>query len=222
MRIHPAGRPFIIGTGLVTVIGTVIWPVLFFPGAILTYLCAFFFRDPERVTPIRDGLIISPADGAVMVVDEMEPPDELNLPAGPMKRIGIFLDLDDVHVNRVPVSGTVIATGTRPGGYEKAWKPEAATHNVRKSAAIRLSDETVVVLVQLTGFIARRIVSDLKVGDEVQAGSRFGLIRFGSRVDVYVPADATPTVGIGQRVVAGETVLADRQAVTLPDRYETL
>lgn len=221
MKIHKVGRIPTLVCAAISVAAGIAVPFLFIPGAIITALCAFFFRDPDRVSPIRDGLILAPADGAVLCVDEAIPPPELQLSEEPLPRVGIFLDLNDVHVNRVPVSGRVLAATVREGEFIRAWQPASAERNARRAAVIETVDGQRVVVVQLVGFIARRIFSDLSPGQTVTTGSRFGVIAFGSRVDVYLPPSTSALVGVGQRVVGGETVIADLLSRERPRAFET-
>ena len=216
MRIHPVGRiPTAVCAGI-TLGLSIFVPLLLLPGVVITALCGLFFRDPDRVSPVRDGLILAAADGRVLCVDEAVPPPELGAAPDRLPRVGVFLDLDDVHVNRVPITGTVMATAAQEGEFIRAWQPASAERNARRSALIRTDDGREVVVVQLVGFIARRIISDLAVGDQVEVGKRFGVIAFGSRVDIYLPPNSVALVGVGQRVVAGETVLADLQSEEPP------
>ena len=178
-------------------------------GVILTLWCAYFFRDPERVTPLRDGLVISPADGRVSSIEEVMPPPELDLPREPITRISVFMNVFDVHVNRSPLDGVIRRIAYIPGAFINAELDKASEDNERQALTLELADGRLVGVVQIAGLIARRIVKFVNEGDRLMAGQRFGLIRFGSRVDVYLPKGVKAMACVGQRAVAGETVLAD-------------
>jgi len=186
-----------------------LWEPLGWLGVILTAWCAYFFRDPARVTPNRPGLIISPADGVVQMIQPAIPPAELGMDQRPLTRISIFMNVFDVHVNRAPVDGEVVALAYRPGKFVNAALDKASEHNERQSIHLRARDGLDICVVQIAGLVARRIKCELSAGRNVRAGERFGLIRFGSRVDVYLPDGIAPLACVGQRAVAGETVLAD-------------
>jgi phosphatidylserine decarboxylase len=207
--IHPAGWPFIAIAAAATILLSWLWPPLGWLGAALTGWVAYFFRDPARVTPTRAGLIVSPADGVVQPILRAPPPAELGMGTEPLTRISIFLNVFDVHVNRVPADGEVVATNYRPGKFINAALDKASEDNERMSVRLRLPDAREIAFVQIAGLVARRIVCDLKPNQPVLAGARFGLIRFGSRLDVYLPDGVAPLVIAGQRAIAGETVLAD-------------
>lgn len=176
---------------------------------ILTAWCAYFFRDPERVTPLRDGLVISPADGRVSAIEEVVPPPELDLLRETMTRISVFMNVFDVHINRAPVEGRAVRIAYVPGKFLNADLDKASADNERQAVTIERDDGSRIGVVQIAGLIARRIVKFVGEGERLQAGQRFGLIRFGSRVDVYLPPGVAPQVAIGQRAIAGETVFAD-------------
>jgi phosphatidylserine decarboxylase len=178
-------------------------------GVIATAWCAYFFRDPERVTPLRAGLVISPADGRVSSIAEVVPPPELDLARQPVTRISVFMNVFDVHVNRAPLDGRVMRIAYIPGAFVNAELDKASEDNERQALTLEMADGRHLGVVQIAGLIARRIVKFVAEGDHLQAGQRFGLIRFGSRVDVYLPAGCQPHVSVGQRAIAGETVLAD-------------
>jgi phosphatidylserine decarboxylase len=207
--IHPAGWIFIAIAGAATILLSWIWPPLGWVGAAATGWVAYFFRDPARVTPVRAGLIISPADGLVQPILRAVPPPELGMGSEPLTRISIFLNVFDVHINRVPADGEIVATNYRPGKFINAALDKASEDNERMSVRLRTEDGREIAFVQIAGLVARRIVCDLKPGQVVRAGARFGLIRFGSRADVYLPDGVAPLVVAGQRAIAGETVLAD-------------
>src|SRR5688572_16442976 len=207
--IHPAGWPFIAIAAALTILLSWLWPPLGWLGAAVTGWVAYFFRDPERVTPTRPGLIVSPADGVVQPIVRAVPPPELGMGAEPLTRVSIFLNVFDVHVNRVPADGEVIALNYRKGKFVNASLDKASEDNERMSVRLRLPDSREIAFVQIAGLVARRIICDLKPNQVVAAGVRFGLIRFGSRADVFLPDGVAPLVIAGQRAVAGETVLAD-------------
>jgi phosphatidylserine decarboxylase len=181
-------------------------------GVVATLWCVYFFRDPDRTTPIRTGLVISPADGIVLPIKKAAPPAELNLGSGERTRISIFMNVFDVHVNRIPCDGEITAQYYFPGKFFNASLDKASEHNERQAVAMRTLAGNDVVFVQIAGLVARRIVCTLMDGQEVSAGERFGMIRFGSRVDVYLPDGVEPLVAAGQRCVAGESVLADEKS----------
>ncbi|MBT4046507.1 MAG: phosphatidylserine decarboxylase [Rhodospirillaceae bacterium] len=178
-------------------------------GVLLTCWCVYFFRDPERTTPNRDGLIISPADGVVQSIEMAVPPGELGMGDEPRQRIAVFMNVFNVHVNRIPIDGEITAVSYRPGKFLNASLDKASTDNERQAIRMTTSMGQDIAFVQIAGLVARRIVCGLFEGQRVRAGERFGLIRFGSRVDVYLDAATAPLVAVGQTAVAGETVLAD-------------
>ncbi|GAA0511170.1 phosphatidylserine decarboxylase proenzyme [Saccharopolyspora subtropica] len=206
---HPAGRPFVLGAAVLALLLRRIWRPAGVLGGILTAWCAWFFREPKRTTPTRAGIAVAPADGTVAHVTTAVPPAELGLGDAPMTRISAFLTIFDVHVQRIPVSGKVAAVAYRPGKFLSADLDKASEDNERNSLLIRTDDGTEVAVVQIAGLVARRIVCSVQEGDLVQAGSTYGLIRFGSRVDLYVPQGSRVLVEPGQRTVGGETVLAE-------------
>ncbi len=178
-------------------------------GVVLTAWCAYFFRDPERVTPMVDGLVISPADGRVSAIESVIPPPELDLPRETMTRISIFMNVFDVHVNRSPIAARITKLTYVPGLFVNAELDKASEDNERQALTLLTSSGVQIGVVQIAGLIARRIVKFVDEGVNLQAGQRFGLIRFGSRVDVYLPKGVAALACVGQRAVAGETVLAD-------------
>ena len=178
-------------------------------GLLLTVWCYCFFRDPPRVTPVREGLIVSPADGVVSMIERASPPPELETGAPPLTRISIFMNVFDCHVNRAPVAGTVTRIAYRPGKFLNASLDKASADNERNGLVLELEDGRTLGVVQIAGLVARRIVCFVREGDRLRTGERFGLIRFGSRLDVYLPDGVAPLVAVGQAAVAGETVLAD-------------
>ncbi len=178
-------------------------------GVVLTLWCVYFFRDPDRVTPARDGLIVSPADGVVQLIDKAPPPAELDMGDDPRTRVCVFMNVFNVHVNRIPIDGTLTALSYRPGKFLNASLDKASELNERQSLRLTMADGRDIAFVQIAGLIARRILCDVALGQTVKAGERFGMIRFGSRVDVYLPDGVEPLVSAGQTSVAGETVIAD-------------
>ena len=176
---------------------------------VLTAWCAYFFRDPERVTPLVEGLVISPADGRVSAIENVIPPPELDLPRETMTRISIFMNVFDVHVNRSPLAARITKLTYVPGLFLNAELDKASEDNERQALTLETADGTKLGVVQIAGLIARRIVKFTNEGENLQAGQRFGLIRFGSRVDVYLPKGVACMACLGQRAIAGETVLAD-------------
>jgi phosphatidylserine decarboxylase len=207
---HPAGRPFIYGGAAVAAIGgLVLGSWLFWLGVAFTLFCLYFFRDPERVPPPRPGVVIAPADGRVVMVGPAVPPLELGLGDAPRWRVCIFLSVLDVHVNRVPVDGVVTRIAYRHGAFLNASLDKASDDNERNAMAIRMPDGRDVAVVQIAGLIARRILCHVREQDQVTAGDRFGIIRFGSRTDVYLPEGVRPLVAVGQLMIGGETVVAD-------------
>jgi phosphatidylserine decarboxylase len=208
--IHREGWRFVAIFAAITLV--LFWlnaPVLPWIGVILTAWCAYFFRDPERVTPLGKSLVISPADGQVSHIVEVIPPPELDLPRVKHTRISVFMNVFDVHVNRSPVEGRIVKLTYVPGAFLNAELDKASEDNERQALTIERADGSRLGAVQIAGLVARRIVKFVEDGDSLQAGQRFGLIRFGSRVDVYLPEGVAPLVCVGQRAVAGETVLAD-------------
>jgi phosphatidylserine decarboxylase len=206
--IHPEGYIFIAGFALVTVVVGSLFGSLFWVGAIATAWCAYFFRDPVRLTPLDENLVISPADGVVSLVGYFAPPPELGLGTEPMQRVSIFMSVFDCHVNRAPVAGRVTKIAYRPGLFVNADLAKASENNERSGLVIEGGGGRFGV-VQIAGFLARRIVCFVREGEVIGAGDRFGLIRFGSRVDVYMPDAARPMVAMGSKAVAGETALAE-------------
>jgi phosphatidylserine decarboxylase len=206
--VHPAGRPFI-AAGLVVAFAGRNHRWLRRAGLLAAGASAGFFRHPPRVPPTRTGAIVAPADGVICVIDSAAPPAELSMGETPLTRVSIFLSLLDAHVQRAPVSGEVIAMQHRPGRFGSADLASASADNERTSLRIRTDGGADVVVVQIAGLLARRIVCDAHVGDKLSIGDTYGLIRFGSRLDTYLPAGAEPLVKVGQRAVAGETVLAE-------------
>ncbi len=206
---HKAGYPFILGGIVVAFLGLIIWHVLAWLGLIFTLFCLYFFRDPERVPPARENVFLAPADGLVVSIEPAVPPAELGLAPVPLMRVAIFLSVLDVHVNRVPMSGTVTRIAYRPGTFVNAAMDKASEENERNALAIRLPGGQDIAVVQIAGLIARRILCEVVEGERLTAGQRFGIIRFGSRTDLYLPAGTLPLVAVGQRMIGGETVIAE-------------
>ena len=209
---HPAGRPFIIGGLAVIMLGLVLGAWLSWIGLAFTLFCLFFFRDPERVPPGRPGAIVAPADGRIVFIAPAVPPAELGLGDAPRWRVSIFLSVLNVHVNRVPIDGVVTRIAYRHGAFVSASLDKASDDNERNALAIRLADGRQIAVVQIAGLIARRILCSVREGEAVHGGDRFGIIRFGSRTDIYLPEGIRPLVAVGQTMVGGETVIAELQA----------
>ena len=207
--IHKEGYVFILIFGLVTLVLFSFSQALGWIGFVLTIWCAFFFRDPIRTTPIIEDAIVSPADGIITKIALAKPPVELSMPDVEMKRISIFLNVFNVHVNRIPINSKVKELHYHPGKFLNASLDKASEDNERNSVLLETASGTEIAVVQIAGLIARRIVCDIRQGQEVEAGERFGIIRFGSRVDVYLPQNIEPNVAEGQVVIGGETVLAN-------------
>ena len=206
---HRAGRPFIAGGLVLVVLGLLLGLWLSWLGLLFTLFCLYFFRDPERVPPGRPGAVVAPADGRVVSVAPAVPPAELGLGPAARWRVSIFLSVLNVHVNRVPADGTVTRIAYRHGRYVNAALDKASEDNERNALALRLADGHEMAVVQIAGLIARRILCDLREGDGVRAGERFGIIRFGSRTDLYLPEGVRPLVALGQTMIGGETVIAE-------------
>lgn len=211
--IHRDGWKFIAIFAAVSLVLAFVWAPLGWIGLILTLWCIYFFRDPPRVTPVRDGLVVSPADGLVVSVGPVPPPAELDMGTEPMLRIGIFLNVFDVHINRAPMPGTVAKMHYHKGQFLNASFDKASDLNERNALRITTEAGVDIAVVQIAGLVARRIVTWTKPGDKLQVGERFGLIRFGSRTDLYLPLNWAVYAIEGQTVIGGETVLADALAV---------
>jgi phosphatidylserine decarboxylase len=206
---HPEGLKFVAIFAAVTL---VLWYVSTFLGLVglgLTIWCYYFFRDPERVPPARPGMVLSPADGVVSLIEPAVPPAELGMEDKALTRVSVFMNVFNCHVNRTPVTGEVTAIAYRPGKFFNASLDKASEDNERNSLRVRLEDGRELAVVQIAGLVARRIVCFIEPGVRLAAGDRFGLIRFGSRVDVYLPPGVEPLVAIGQTMIAGETVIAE-------------
>ncbi len=207
--IHRDGWPFIAGGLALTILLAWLAGPLLWLGLLPTAWMTYFFRDPPRVTPQGEDLVVSPADGVVQAIVPRRPPPELELGAAPLSCISVFLNIFDVHINRAPVGGRITRLAYHPGRFLNAADDKASDLNERQSFRIETAQGEVFGLVQIAGLVARRIVRFVEPGAMVQAGERVGLIRFGSRCDVYLPDGVAPLVAVGQRAVAGETVLAD-------------
>ncbi|MEO8559293.1 MAG: phosphatidylserine decarboxylase [Rhodospirillales bacterium] len=203
------GWKFIALFAVVTVLLSLLWGGFWFIGGVATAWCIYFFRDPPRVTPMRSGLVVSAADGLVQYVGPGTPPPELDLPPDETMKVSVFLSIFDVHVNRIPADGTIDVVAYHPGRFLSAADDKASDENERQAIAMTLPDGRRLAFVQIAGLVARRIVCYLKPEQPVLAGERFGLIRFGSRTDIYLPPGVMPLVAVGQRLVAGESVVAD-------------
>ena len=207
---HPTGRPFVLGGLIAVMIGLLLGAWLSWLGLLFTLLCLFFFRDPERVPPGRAGAIVAPADGRVVSVTPAVPPAELGLGTVPRWRVSIFLSLINVHVNRVPADGTITRIAYRHGSFLNASLDKASDANERNAVALRLADGREIAFVQIAGLIARRIVCEAKPNDTLTRGEKFGMIKFGSRTELYIPKDrvAEIRVKLKDKVKGGETVIA--------------
>jgi phosphatidylserine decarboxylase len=206
--IHKEGYPFIAGFFVVSLVLSLLWEPLMWLGFVLTAWCAYFFRDPVRLTPLDDDLVISPADGRVSSIALMTPPEELGLGDVPMLRITVFMNVFNCHVNRAPMRGMIRRIAYRKGKFVNAELDKASHENERNGLVIE-TQRGAIGVVQIAGLVARRIVCWSSENETLQAGERFGLIRFGSRLDVFLPDGAQPRVSLGQTAIAGETVLAE-------------
>jgi phosphatidylserine decarboxylase len=207
--VQPDGHKFVAIGAALTLLFFLLYPPVGWLLAILTAWVVYFFRDPHRVTPLRPGLVVSAADGKISAVEKVVPPPELGMGMDERVRISTFLSIFDVHINRAPVAGRIIRSLYVPGAFLNAALDKASEENERRSIVIETPSDGDVGVVQIAGLVARRIVTFSEVGDAVGIGERFGLIRFGSRVDIYLPPGKGALVNIGQRAIAGETVLAD-------------
>lgn len=207
--VHREGWPFIAAFAAAALLLGWLWSPLGWIGWILTAWCAYFFRDPVRVVPVREGIVVAPADGRVSQIVSCVPPSELGLSETPLTRVSIFMSVFDCHVNRSPVAGRITRLVYQPGLFLNAELDKASDDNERNALVVETPAGARFGIVQIAGLVARRIVPFVKDGETLAAGQRFGLIRFGSRVDVYLPDGVRPMVGEGQRAIAGETVLAD-------------
>ncbi len=207
--IHKEGYIFIVSFAAVTFLLATFSNVLGYIGLVITLWCAYFFRNPDRFTPMGDDLVVSPADGIVQKIVECVPPRELGLGDQEMIRVSIFLNIFNVHVNRVPANGKILLLNYNPGKFFNASLDKASVHNERQSVLMETKNGTVIAFVQIAGLIARRILCELEEGADVKIGERYGIIRFGSRVDLYLPLKTALSVAEGQTAIGGETVIAD-------------
>jgi len=210
--IHPEGYPFIGGFALASLILFWLWGPLGWLATLATLWCAYFFRDPPRVTPVRDGIVVAPADGRVSQIGNAIPPQELGLGGRPLPRVSVFMSVFDCHVNRSPVAGRIERIVYRAGKFLSADLDKASEDNERNAFVIATDGGARIAAIQIAGLVARRIVPFAREGETVGAGQRIGMIRFGSRVDVYLPEGTGVLVAEGQTAIAGETVLADLKA----------
>ena len=206
---HREGIKFIIIFSVTSLILFFIYIPLGWVGVGLTIWCYYFFRDPKRTIPVRDGLLVSPADGVISLIEKTMPPPELDIEKEELTRISGFMNVFNCHVNRSPIAGKVMEINYRPGKFFNASLDKASVDNERNSLVLQIPDGRQIVVVQIAGLVARRIVSFVKPKQTLRIGQRFGLIRFGSRVDIYLPTGVQPLVCIGQIMVSGETVIAD-------------
>lgn len=207
--VHREGYIFIISFAVVTFLIASFSSILGYIGIVLTIWCIYFFRNPDRFTPISDNLVVSPADGIVQKITEATPPQELGLGDQSMIRVSIFLSIFNVHVNRIPANGKILALHYNPGKFFNASLDKASIYNERQSVLMETKDGNKIIFVQIAGLIARRILCDLEEGTEVGVGERYGIIRFGSRADIYLPLKTALCVTEGQTAIGGETIIAD-------------
>lgn len=217
--IHPQGMPFIGAFALATLILFWLWSPLGWIGTMLTIWCVYFFRDPPRVTPVRDGIVVSPADGRISLIANAVPPRELELGERPLPRISVFMSVFDCHVNRAPAAGRIERIVYRAGKFLSADLDKASEDNERNGVVIATANGRIGV-VQIAGLVARRILCFVREGESIGAGDRFGMIRFGSRLDIFLPEGSRPLVAEGQTAIAGETVLADLKGAEGPRSFK--
>jgi phosphatidylserine decarboxylase len=220
--IHPAGWPFIFIFVVSSILITMFWPPFILPGVLLSLWCVYFFRNPVRTTPVTENFVVAPADGRVLSIGEASLPEDLDLPDGEWRRVAIFMNVFDVHVNRAPVAGHVTATSYHKGAFLNASLDKASEANERQNIVMETSAGQLVGIVQIAGLVARRILLEAGVGDRLAVGQQFGIIRFGSRVDLWLPASTPVLVMPGQRTVAGETVIADLSGALVEPRDSRL
>jgi phosphatidylserine decarboxylase len=219
--IHPQGYPFLGAFALVAIFFLWLWPPLGGVATVAALWCAYFFRDPARVTPVAEGLIVAPADGRISRIASAVPPPELDLGERPLPRISIFMSVFDCHINRSPLAGRIERIVYRAGAFVSADLDKASEKNERNAFVLAAAGGVRIAVIQIAGLIARRIVPFVREGEMVGAGQRIGMIRFGSRVDIYLPAGVSPLVAEGQTTTAGETVLADLK-ISQPGRSFTV
>ena len=205
---HREGIPFVAAFAAVTLVLFWIWDPLGWIGVGLTVWCYYFFRDPKRAVPENAGLMVSPADGVVSLIERVAPPEELGMGPHPLMRVSVFMSVFNCHVNRAPIAGRIAEISYRPGKFLNAALDKASVDNERNSIRIDMADGRSIAVVQIAGLVARRILCFAVKGQQVRTGERFGLIRFGSRLDIYLPEGVQPQVALGQTCVAGETVIA--------------
>ncbi len=215
--VHRDGHKFVAIALAATLLFFFIWPPLGWVLAIVTLYVAYFFRDPDRVTPLREGLIVCPADGTISMIEKVKLPRELGIEGEERVRVSIFLSVLNVHIQRAPVAGKITRSLYVPGAFINAAADKASEDNERRTIVIETPSGVQVVVMQIAGLIARRIVTFAAEGESVGVGQRFGLIRFGSRVDIYLPPGATALVNVGQTAIGGETIIADLKS-TEPER----
>ena len=207
--IHKEGYKFIGIFAAATLLLFLIWQPLGWVGVGLTIWCYYFFRDPERQTPVREGLLVSPADGVISLIEPAVPPAELEMGDQALTRVSVFMNVFNCHVNRAPIGGRITRIAYRPGKFLNASLDKASADNERNSLAIEMADGRKIAVVQIAGLVARRILCEVEEGQTIATGARFGMIRFGSRVDVYLPEGVEPMVALGQSMISAETVIAD-------------
>ena len=205
---HREGYRFVAAFAAVTLVLFWLWEPLGWIGVGLTVWCYYFFRDPKRAVPLNAGLMVSPADGVVSLIERAVPPEELGMGPAPLMRVSVFMSVFNCHVNRAPIAGRVSEIAYRPGKFLNAAMDKASIDNERNSLRIDMADGRSIAVVQIAGLVARRILCFAVKGQELRTGERFGLIRFGSRLDIYLPDGVEPQVALGQNCVAGETVIA--------------
>ncbi len=206
---HPEGIKFVAIFAAIALVLFWLWEPLGWIGVGLTVWCYYFFRDPKRAVPQGEGLMVSPADGVISLIERAAPPPELGMGSDPLLRVSVFMSVFNCHVNRAPISGRLVKMAYRPGKFLNASLDKASEDNERNSLCLELADGRQIAVVQIAGLVARRIMPFVSEGQGLKTGERFGLIRFGSRVDVYLPEGVVPLVAIGQSMVAGETVIAE-------------
>lgn len=206
---HNEGRKFVAIFAAISVVLSFIWMPLFWLGLGATVWCYYFFRDPVRVIPQQDGLVLSPADGVISLIEDVIPPTAMQLGDQPVTRVSVFMNVFNCHVNRAPIAGRIVHVGYHHGKFLNASLDKASEHNERNCITLEAGDGVRIGVVQIAGLVARRIVCFVREGDTMAVGHRFGLIRFGSRLDIYLPKGVGPLVAVGQTAVAGETILAD-------------
>ena len=211
-NIHNEGWRFVGIFAAITALLAIIWEPLGWFGLVLTIWCYYFFRDPDRITPDIDNVVVSPADGIVQMIAKVKAPEELDMGNREFTRVSIFMSVFNVHVNRAPAQGKITKSVYVPGKFLNATLDKASKDNERQLLAMKTKSGKDICFVQIAGLVARRIVCDAMPGQEYKAGERFGMIRFGSRLDVYLPKGVEPQVALGQTMVAGESVIANLES----------